>query len=107
MRGRLQAGQKWAQAEKGLQVKVGYGWSDRWRWDLWVMAGSVGDGRIPRSDVVAVTGEGTVAGEFQAGLRPETEWVRWPPLRGPGRHSWGQAHRGTGAMAAAVGWALL
>ena len=28
----------------------------------------MGDGRIPRSDGVAVTGEGTVAGEFQAGV---------------------------------------
>lgn len=46
-------------------------------------------------------------GSFRQGLRPEMEWVIRPPLRGPGRHSWGQAHRGTGAMAAAVGWALL
>lgn len=48
-------------------------------------------------------------GESQARAVRSTKqqrWV-WSQIRAPGRHSWGQAHRGTGAMAATVGWTLL
>ena len=59
MGGRSRAGREWAQAEEGLQMKVGWG-------RVWKEEGStVGDGRVPGG--VAVTGEGRVAGGFQAG----------------------------------------
>lgn len=77
----------WTQAQEGSQMKVGWGW----RADgsgLWEERGVL-------SGMAVLEG----AREFQAGAHGAVGVVTWAR----GTHSWGQAHRGAGAMAAAVG----
>lgn len=66
--------------------------------------GSTMESTVP---VGSVSGSGLRVGGFQAGPVRSRRGTGMVTDQGSRGHSWGQAHRGAGAMTTTVGWALL